>query len=489
MHTFGENGSSTMIKKYGLNLLLCLCTGLLHGQSDWVTQLYAVDITKDIPYGDALNFAGTMRTLTLDLALPVNDAPPACGRPLVVIIHGGAFLGGDKAEGYPLQLLNDFAARGYVAASINYRLGMFQTEKFINCNISVIPGLAWNCLNMTDSLEWTRAWYRAVQDAKGALRYLISQSDAYQIDRRNVFVVGESAGAFTALGVVYLDDEIEKPASCMTLPDAPKPNGLYESPCVVAPGFAADLNSMNLSRPDLGSIHGTLHTDADTFAIKACGDIYGGLFTDLFSVNHYTVIPALYLYHQPADLVVSINSQPILAGISACASSLGGCQAIYGRPYTMGSTSVVNMLDALASGGKVIPDYLYDKSTNNASCIEQVLNPALSGHSLDNYTLRTTTMASFFAARMDESPDCLISSISQSFNGREIQIYPIPVSDQLFIDNASEGIYYRILDPIGNILLSGALYNKTIHVNSLHPGIYYLQLVDDKQFITKVFVK
>src|SRR5690606_22122272 len=102
-----------------------------------------------------------------------------------------------------------FAERGYVTASITYRLGMFQTEKEINCNISGINGLQWNCLNMTDSVEWVRAWYRAVQDAKGALRFLINQHDNLQIDRRNVFVVGESAGALTALGVVYLDDEDE----------------------------------------------------------------------------------------------------------------------------------------------------------------------------------------------------------------------------------------------------------------------------------------
>ncbi|MBP6184338.1 MAG: T9SS type A sorting domain-containing protein [Saprospiraceae bacterium] len=479
-----------MNKIQALILLVWLCTGELYSQTDWVTKQYQVDISKDLPYGEALDFAGTMRTLYLDLAQPVNDTPPTCGRPLVMIIHGGAWLGGDKGEGYPAQLLNDFAARGYVAASINYRLGMFQTEKFINCNISVLPGNPWNCLNVTDSLEWTRAWYRAVQDGKGALRYLVSQSGNLSIDRRNVYVIGESAGAFTALGVVYLDDGAEKPGSCQTISDVPKPNNLYETPCIVNPGFAVAIDSMDLSRPDLGAIHGSLHLDAAPYSIKACGDIYGGLFTDLFSMNHYAEIPALYLYHQPADLIVPINYQRILAGISACASSLGGCQAIYGRPHSSGSVTVVALLDSLDAAGKPIPDFQYDQSTNNASCLEQVLNPALTGHSLDNYTLRTTSMATFFASHMDQSSDCLTATNNDFNNGTSvIKMYPNPVTDKLFLENASEGTTYRIIDPLGKVLLTGILINSSLDVQLIPAGIYYIQLMRGNQLVTNVFMK
>ena len=40
---------------------------------------------------------------------------------------------------------------------------------------------------------------------------VINNQSVYDIDLANVFVMGESAGAFIALGVGYLDYEDEKP--------------------------------------------------------------------------------------------------------------------------------------------------------------------------------------------------------------------------------------------------------------------------------------
>ena len=445
-------------------------------QTDFVTKQFETTIESDIVYGEALDFAGTTRTLLMDIAFPTNDNPGPCGRPLVMIIHGGAWLGGSKEGGYVGQLLTDFAERGYVAASITYRLGMFQTEKNINCNISQTGNLLWNCLNMSDTLEWTRAWYRAVQDGKGALRFLISQDETYQIDRRNVFVVGESAGAFNALGVVYLDDNSEKPASCGEVDPVLPPNAIYESQCITDFGYASSISAMDLSRPDLGPISGTLHPEVDSFVIKACGDIYGGLFIDLVSVSHYEVEPDLYLYHQPADLIVPINYQRVLQGLSNCANGLAGCQSIYGRPFTYGSNAVVALLDSLEGDGHNTPAYLYDKTTNNASCLEQVLNPSTSGHALDNFNLRTTNMASFFADRIDLSADCLISATQPPVSTRQdLRVYPNPVGDRLNISPGQGLAIYRVFDNLGRRVLEiKGSDEDALPVGHLKPGIYTL---------------
>lgn len=460
-------------------------------QPNWVDQVYTIETVKDIPYGEALDYAGTSRTLTLDLAYPTNDQPPVCGRPLMLIIHGGAWLGGDKALGYPALLLEDFAQRGYVTASIRYRLGMFQTEKEINCNISGINGLQWNCLNMSDSLEWVRAWYRAVQDGKGALRFLVDQHEELQIDRRNVFVVGESAGAFTALGVVYLDQEEEKPAACDSIASVLLPNPIYEQPCVINPGFAADLDSMDLRRPDLGSIHGNLHLNVDSFRIRACGDIYGGLFQDLFSKRASGAIPALYLYHQPADLIVPINYNHILAGFSACASSIGGCQSLYGRPHTSGSSSVVGLLQSLQDDGLETPDYFYDKSTNNASCLEQILNPSTGGHSFDNYTLRTGNMAAFFAEKMDVSGFCLSSEAKVEIpTSGQLSVHPNPTTGILSLPPTSVGALATLYSSQGSIILESRIDSGLqMNLDHLPPGLYYLRLILGERLQTTSIVK
>jgi len=67
------------------------------------------------------------RPLTLDIYLPPAGLPrPAAGFPLIVHIHGGAWLNGESRFGAPFVdfpgVLASLAARGYVVASIDYRL-------------------------------------------------------------------------------------------------------------------------------------------------------------------------------------------------------------------------------------------------------------------------------------------------------------------------------------------------------------------------------
>jgi len=120
--------------------------------------------------------------LTMDVYLP-NDKNDAT-RPLLVLIHGGAFFIGDKRDlGFPAWA-NDFASMGYVVASVNYRLGF---------TIS------------TPSIK--RAGFRAVQDVDAAIRYIIHNKSRYNVDPERVFVAGTSAGGITALNVAFMRDK------------------------------------------------------------------------------------------------------------------------------------------------------------------------------------------------------------------------------------------------------------------------------------------
>ncbi|HEX6012562.1 MAG TPA: alpha/beta hydrolase, partial [Geminicoccaceae bacterium] len=67
------------------------------------------------------------RPLSLDLYLPPEAAErPTTGFPVVVFVHGGGWLGGDPRRSGPFVdfpgVLASIAARGYVVASIEYRL-------------------------------------------------------------------------------------------------------------------------------------------------------------------------------------------------------------------------------------------------------------------------------------------------------------------------------------------------------------------------------
>jgi acetyl esterase/lipase len=76
------------------------------------------------------------------------------------------------------------AQRGYVSASIDYRLGIDSSNS---------------------DIAYFEAFIRAVQDAKAAVIYLKKNAVAFRIDTSQIFIMGSSAGAMTALGVGFLD--------------------------------------------------------------------------------------------------------------------------------------------------------------------------------------------------------------------------------------------------------------------------------------------
>lgn len=109
------------------------------------------------------------RGLTLDLYLPPRSVPqPSDGFPLVVYIHGGGWLQGNSHRLSPFVdfpgVLASLSARGYVVASIEYRLS--SEAKF--------PAQA--------------------QDVKAAIRWLRINASKYAIDPTRVMTWGVSAG-------------------------------------------------------------------------------------------------------------------------------------------------------------------------------------------------------------------------------------------------------------------------------------------------------
>ncbi len=131
---------------------------------------------SNIRYGQFLT-----QPLYLDVYTGTGDT--ARNRPLVIFIHGGGFQTGDKATLFAKLTCTALARRGYVAASIGYRL---------SSSIS----------NDTESFE---AMLRALHDAKAAVRFFRKEGTLYGVDTSQIFVTGSSAGAITALHLAYLD--------------------------------------------------------------------------------------------------------------------------------------------------------------------------------------------------------------------------------------------------------------------------------------------
>lgn len=146
----------------------------------------SVRINNNIKYGQSRKSNGSgMEDLYLDLYQPEGDTQN--GRPLLIGVHGGAFITGDKQAANWPEVCKAYALRGYVAASINYRLGRNAGEQF-------------------------EPAYRAMQDLKAAIRYARANATVLKIDPEKIFIMGSSAGGATCLITTYMDS-LEVPTS------------------------------------------------------------------------------------------------------------------------------------------------------------------------------------------------------------------------------------------------------------------------------------
>ena len=197
----------------------------LYGHADGFWVSYPDDSSKSyteilfskyLERASQLKFFVEPQDLFMDLYIPEDDGKAS--RPLLVLIHGGAFFNGDKASiGFP-QWARYFAGLGYMVASVNYRLGFH--------------------LN-TMSIE--RAGYRAVQDVNAAIRFLVHDKD-YRVDPERVFVAGTSAGGITALNIAFMTD-----------------------------------SSRPSSTDKLGSIRSVNPSLTDSFSVRAVGNMWGAV--------------------------------------------------------------------------------------------------------------------------------------------------------------------------------------------------------------------
>ncbi|MBJ7427725.1 MAG: alpha/beta hydrolase fold domain-containing protein [Bacteroidia bacterium] len=141
-----------------------------------------ITIGTNVQFGSALDHLGNSYILRMDLYYPNLNIDLSPKRPFVMLFHGGGFSSGDKQSGDIKDLCIHMARRGFVCASVNYRIGYDFSE-----------------------YGQYKARYRAIQDGHAALRYVVNNANAVRIDTSWLFVGGQSAGSLLALGMVYAD--------------------------------------------------------------------------------------------------------------------------------------------------------------------------------------------------------------------------------------------------------------------------------------------
>jgi predicted esterase len=147
---------------------------------------FSVDTTLGVTFGNSTSIGGTNADLLLDFFEPSGDVAPE--RPLIIFAFGGSFVGGTRDEMHPL--CQYFAERGYVCASIDYRL----------YDGPLFP--------LPDSVTMAEEVIMAVSDMKAAVRYFREDADnanMYKVDTNQIFVGGISAGGIVASHVGMMD--------------------------------------------------------------------------------------------------------------------------------------------------------------------------------------------------------------------------------------------------------------------------------------------
>lgn len=297
-------------------------------------SMFAVARTEGIVYGTAPigNPPGPCELL-LDLYTPLGPGAPVL-RPGYVVIHGGAFYTGGRDDALPVRIATEMAARGYVAISIDYRLGGQEP----------VPSAEFQQLAQATGTTVAAA----VEDGTTAYRWLVANASDHQIDADRIAVGGPSVGATIGMTMAWVLDDfsvaVEPPVAVVA--DFWGTIGIYrenlecgEAPFVIVHGTAdpaspitdalqlmahADTACVGIDTLSVAyefyPVPGAGHGDFDIFTLEAAPD------TTLFEKTVY------FLYdHFDPPLPVAVAHQ-------APATTPPVLHRIYPNPCNSGTT-------------------------------------------------------------------------------------------------------------------------------------------------------
>lgn len=175
-----------------LLLLLIITSQIVYAQCDgrYQDEIFLETSKTTVEYTDVYDWSDSDSGLDMDIY--TADGDTFTNRPLIVFAHGGAYVSGNKDNPAMISMCESFAKRGYVTASIQYRL---------------TSPLNFFLPNASEILRQTLV--NSISDMKAAIRFFrkdfSENGNTYGINTDQIFVGGYSAGAITAVHLSAVD--------------------------------------------------------------------------------------------------------------------------------------------------------------------------------------------------------------------------------------------------------------------------------------------
>jgi len=311
----------------------------------YINKIFSEVEKTTVAYGSNIDAQGDFQMLVMDIYEPVGDIVEE--RPAIVLAHGGSFIQGTREDSDMVALCEGFAKRGYVAASIDYRLYLLSFPNF------------------PDSLTALDIVFKTVVDMKAAVRHLrkdAATENLFRIDSERIFIGGASAGAITALHHVYLDETDSIPGYLAEVIEengglegntGDEENMQYSSEALAVFNLSGGIyraDWLSENDPPLVSYHGT-EDDLVPYEVGTLGARFNDFQIDLMTIFGSGSI------HAQAETVGISN---YLLGIEG-----GGHEEVYGAEYQadldeFAYQSLLFYHDILCEGVEVLPSSTED---------------------------------------------------------------------------------------------------------------------------------
>ena len=230
-------------------------------------------------YADVVYTQGDGAPQTLDIYLPEGDGP----WPLLIYVHGGGWMAGDKQEG--AEIADGFVPQGYAVVSINYRLAP------------------------------QHPFPAAIADTQCAVAWAREHAAEYGFDAAHVALIGGSAGGHLAAlaGVVAAPSAPAKPT---WQPSCGDPNVDLQVQAIVSFAGPMDLSLVEKSSAGRGAVVAFLGSACEDAAICAAASPITYVSADA---------PPMLLVHGTEDAIVPVVGSERMAQALWAA----GAQVIY----------------------------------------------------------------------------------------------------------------------------------------------------------------